>query len=397
MARSPQDNDHNEYLAADERPGRHAAVDYRPPRSLALIRRTLFAIVITALAAVAYTAYWFFIASNIKDGVTTWVEQRSGLDVRYSVERMEIGGFPFAFRIILRNPALAAARLGATGGLTNWAWKGASATIELRPWNLRRATVDLSGRHDATFTWKGVRHRISGNISHFLVDTKIHSDQNPETVLVTFKGVDLKGDRAGQDFLLRQGRIFAERLFPAEITDKTPTFGFKFDLDDAQFPRQLKLPLGHSLAKLLGEGKVLGVIRDPRSVDDLARWRDAGGTLEMDRIEVKYGALFVRANGTFAFDGDMQPVGAMTANIQGFFSTIKALRDAKLIRSRDATMANLVLGALSRRPDDGGPASISLPLSLQDGKLSAGPIPLMTVPPIQWPRRPKAKDGPRKL
>ena len=262
---------------------------------------------------------------------------------------------------------------------------------------MRRATVDLSGRHDAAFTWKGIRHRISGKISHFLVDTKIHSDHNPETVLVTFKGVDLKGDQAGQDLLLRQGRIFAERLFPAEITEKTPTFGFNIDLDDAQFPRQLKLPLGHSLTKLLGEGKVLGVIRDPRSVDDLARWRDAGGTLEMDRIEVKYGDLFVRANGTFAFDGDMQPVGAMTANIQGFFSTIKALRDAKLIRSRDATMANLVLGALSRRPDNGGPASISLPLSLQDGKLSAGPIPLMTVPPIQWPRLPKAKDGPRKL
>ena len=397
MARPPRNHDRNDYLAADEKPRRHAALDYRPPRSLVIIRRSLIVIVITALVAVVYTGYWFFIASNIKDGVKTWVEQRSGLGLSLAYERIEIGGFPFAFRIILRNPALAAARPGPIGGVTHWAWRGSGATIELKPWNLRRATIDLSGRHDAEFTLKGIRRVISGNIAHFMVATTIHSDHNPESVLVTLKGVDLKGDQAGQEVIVRQGRIFGERLFPAEITEKTPTFGFSVDLNGVKFPRQLKLPLGHSLAKLLAEGKVMGRINDIRSFDDLAGWRDAGGTLELERIEIKYGALFARATGTFAFDRKMQPVGAVTANIQGLFSTINALRDAKIIRSRDATMATLVLGALSRRPDNGGPASVSLPFSLQDGLLTAGPVTLMKVPPIKWPRQPSPKEGLRKL
>ena len=77
---------------------------------------------------------------------------------------------------------------------------------------------------------------------------------------------------------------------------------------------------------------------------------------------------------------------AGTAKVEGLFAAIDALRDRDMIRSRDAAMAKVMLGVLSRPGEKGGAPSISLPVSIQGQKLFAGPVPLMDVPPIEWPQ-----------
>ena len=101
--------------------------------------------------------------------------------------------------------------------------------------------------------------------------------------------------------------------------------------------------------------------------------------------ESRYGPLAMTANGTAALDAALQPMAAMTANVQGLFPAIDALRSKELIRSRDAAMAKMVLSVMSR-PGENGVPTISLPFTLQDGKLSAATVPLMDVPPIPWPK-----------
>jgi len=54
------------------------------------------------------------------------------------------------------------------------------------------------------------------------------------------------------------------------------------------------------------------------------------------------------------------------------------------------------LGVLSKRDPKGG-RSISLPLTLQDGQLFAGPVPLMAVPAIDWGEDPPSLESIRKL
>ena len=84
--------------------GRHAALDYHPPRSLRLIRYGLIGIVGAALIGVAYTAYWFLLASNLKDGIGAWVQTRAGTGIQVSQSRIEISGFPLALRVIMTGP-----------------------------------------------------------------------------------------------------------------------------------------------------------------------------------------------------------------------------------------------------------------------------------------------------
>jgi hypothetical protein len=179
-----------------------------------------------------------------------------------------------------------------------------------------------------------------------------------------------------------RGHAVARRLFPAGDPIDKPTFTLRLQLQDVRLPPG-DPPLGRDVARLAGEVKVLGRLADPTSVEELVTWRDAGGTLEFTVTESRYGPLAMTANGTAALDAALQPTAAMTANVQGLFPAIDALREKGLIRSRDAGMAKVVLGVMAR-PGENGQPTISLPFTIQDGKLSAGPVPLMDVPPIQW-------------
>jgi hypothetical protein len=190
--------------------------------------------------------------------------------------------------------------------------------------------------------------------------------------------------------------IFAQRLFPSEVTAKTPTFDLDLRLRELKLPVRLGLLLGADVLQLNFLAKFLGRLEFPATVEALGQWRDDGGIVEVERLETQYGSLYVRANGTLALDAAMQPVGAMTAKARGFFQTIRALRDAGHIRSRDAAMARVILGALARKPSGGGPVSISLPLSIQERKLYAGPVRLMDMPLIKWKRLP-GTSGAQKL
>ncbi len=61
-----------------------------------------------------------------------------------------------------------------------------------------------------------------------------------------------------------------------------------------------------------------------------------------------------------------------------------ALRKRGLVRSRDAVTAKLVLGALARTPEGGGPPTLNLAITVQDRTLFAGPVPLARFPAIPW-------------
>ncbi|MEQ9449282.1 MAG: DUF2125 domain-containing protein, partial [Rhodospirillaceae bacterium] len=117
----------------------------------------------------------------------------------------------------------------------------------------------------------------------------------------------------------------------------------------------------------------------------LEAWQADAGTLEVDALNLEWAPLSLMASGTMALDGSLQPVGAFNARFQGFFHALDALAEQGVVRSRDASMARVVLGLLTRTPPHGGPPELSLPMTLQDGKLFAGPVELMSVPTLRWP------------
>jgi hypothetical protein len=173
---------------------------------------------------------------------------------------------------------------------------------------------------------------------------------------------------------------------PAAADPLAPSAAFRIDAGDVAVPAFLGLPLGDRVGTLGLSGEVLGRLPSGPAAEALARWRDAGGTVEVERLEVDHGPLSLNASGTVALDAALQPVGAFTARIRGFVETVELLRKKGVVRGRDAVTAQLILGALAKKPDDGGPAILSLPLSVQDRRLYVGPVAITRIPPVRWDR-----------
>ena len=61
-------------------------------------------------------------------------------------------------------------------------------------------------------------------------------------------------------------------------------------------------------------------------VENWALWRDAGGTVEVDRMTFAYGPLKLEANGTVALDTGLQPQAAFSIRAEGVFRAVEALK-----------------------------------------------------------------------
>jgi hypothetical protein len=371
---------------------RPAVFDYRPPLVLRLIKGSLMSLIVTAMVCVAYTVYWFYVASTFRDGLPAWIEQMAGPGATLTYRQLEIAGYPFQFRLILTEPLLDAPALPAWGDKPV-TWKASRIVAMMAPWNWDRFTLDLAGSHELDLPAEHGRQHLFARAQSFKTDTELNDDGRPETLDVHVATLRIQESAGASEpqWAAARGEAHARRLFPKDDPIDKPTFELKWQLHDVRLPPG-DLPLGRDVARFAGEMRILGKLADPTSTEELAKWRDAGGTVEFSVAESKYGPLSMTANGTAAFDAALQPMAAMTANVQGLFATIDALRARDIVRSRDAAMAKVVLGVMSR-PGENGQPTISLPFTIQDGKLSAAMLHLMDVPPIKWPE--KKNERPR--
>ncbi|MBT3989465.1 MAG: DUF2125 domain-containing protein [Rhodospirillaceae bacterium] len=391
MAYNPKNLDLEKAIRERSKAARHASLDYKPPKHFRVFRNLLIAAIVIAMTAVLYTIYWFVVATNMKEAMSDWIADRARQGVVASYQKIDVSGFPFKFKVVLTEPKLQTKDLfGASHqdlGGEKWLWQGGQASAEMKPWNFRQFTVDLSGAHDVTFEDKGGRYRFVGEAQKFFMATKIYADGWPERFQMNFAGVNFSEQNSKAIIAAKSGSINSERLRPGEAAGygnaKTKTYSLKAYLEEVRLPNFLNLPLGLNVQKLSTELSVIGHLQPSITVQNLAKWRDRGGIIEIELLDATYGTLKTHATGTLALDKNLQPLAAMSANFQGFFPAINKLKNAGYIRSGDAAMAKLVLGVLSRR-DNGGKRIISLPLTLQDGQFSAGPVPLMAVPAIDW-------------
>ena len=366
------------------RPAPPGAAPYGPPRGPKLVRYGLIGGAAISVAALVYTVLWFAGASQLKSGVEEWIAQRPATGLSATVGRLEIGGYPLAFKLIARDPKLVFLPPPGSGQAA-WSAGFARAVAETAPWRPREFRIELTGEHNFEFGSGPGRQALRGETGRVRAAAAFDSEGFPEFLSLDLQEIDLENGRGRPAYAIASARLSARRRPDGDGEGFTPDLRFTIAADGVNAPALKRLPLGNALQRVLLEARLVGDFPLENVLESLGAWRDRGGTLELDKLDIRYGRLGVQASGTLAVDRNLQPIGALTARLEGFLGTIDALREAGIIRPRDAAMAKLVLGALARRPAGGGPRTLSLPLSVQDRKLSAGPVPLMDIPEIRWP------------
>ena len=356
----------------------HPSLSYRPPAYMRTLKIGFIACAAAAVLAMVWVVVWFTLASNMRARTLDWVEARrvEGFTVRYTT--FELTGFPFVLRATIDEPGL-----GRPATQSSWAWQGERLIMQSRPWTPWRLRLALAGAQTVRLADGLGSSTYSGTAGKLTLDVVLGGGGR-ESGRLTVAGLDLSTADGAPAIAVERAEVTARRGFPDPEDHRAPTLDVDLTARGIELPAGLNLPLGRMIGALRLEASVRGTVAAGPWPAALAKWRDDGGTVEVARLNLTYGFLDVRANGTMALDGYMQPIGAFTAKVEGFFPLVDALKEKGLVRARDAVTAKVVLGVLAKKPADGGPPTLNLPLTMQGRKFYAGPLALAQVPAIPW-------------
>ena len=346
-----------------------ASTDTSVPTAKSWPRRVGLAAAGLAVAVGFYTVYWLFAAQQVRGGIEAWIADHAGRGLAVSFESLDVDGFPFQINIRAAKPTALWTR-----GLDSIEWNAAGLQASMRPWRLNVVDADLSGRHRFTSARSVVFE--AGQLDLRAVVRR----RGAFSIHVAAADVDAEISAAGSGRLAKFNMDAHWAGSPSE--DGAP---LRLDLgaDGMVAPDRWATPFGREIPALRIAGTVTGRLDELRDPDFLKTWRDGGGTIEIAQLALTHGPADLQSSGTLALDKDLQPIGAMTARVEGFMETVDALSRVRLIGVGEATAAKLVLAVIAKRPSGQTPF-IEAPLTLQDRTLSVDKIELLEVPVVDW-------------
>jgi hypothetical protein len=349
-----------------------------PDASPALPRRQsrfwLFApFVLLVLAAAGWTTAWLMVRGQTSRVLDDWVANEAAQGRQWACPSRAVGGFPFRIEVncaslslqransrLTLGPVTVAAQvyrprhviayvagpLRASNGQISveGTWRLLEASIRTTPDGLQRASLAADG---PAFRLTGV---TPGDLNLSAQRLETHLRPNPGRVT-----------EGAYDWSLRAAKL----ALP----------GLDLLIGGAE-PADLELDLTVTQGRDLAARPL---------AEELERWRQAGGRLELARLAVAKGARRIEGKGEFGLDDSHRPQGRAelaAAGLGGFLGTVLGARAG-------ATAA--LLGALRRKGAESeaaptgaargaNPALKPLPpLRIEGGRIHLGPLPIPGV------------------
>jgi hypothetical protein len=320
----------------------------------------------------AYSAFWWFAAGKIKEEAAKWAEKAHEHEADVSWKALRVAGYPFAFHVELTDLALRREAPGRVGE-----FHAPIFSVSVVPWNLRGA--DFAASQGFTATLGPDSAPLAKLSADRLSGAAAVGRDGQRTVWLSLFGA--KGT-AGEEISARvvYGWIIWPRNPPAAHGE--PGLAVAALMRDTAVPAA---PPG--FAKTIDEIgfglTAMGAWPSGSSREAATAWRDSGGTVELDHVNLRWGNVTVNGNGTVALDGDLQPMGSLSGGISGYDQLMNALVAAGRVKEKDARVARLAL-ALLAHPGADGRAEIAASLTIQDGEMRLGPAKLGPAPRINW-------------
>jgi hypothetical protein len=362
------------------RPGATAAEGpSRPAAGMpAPVRRPTRFIIAAALIVLlcglgGYVAYWRYVAQRIEAGLVAWQQSESKHKIEASWQRLRVGGFPFAFRIELDQPVFRDLSRSPPPELRLARLSGAA-----RPWDFADWRLDAPGGFTAELAAAGKQPAVELTIKSARGTVAIG---DKDTAWIWLGMRDLAG-RAAVAVPVRSADAWI--LLPAKpaVKDTDPSFGLAVDLRQVGISEP---PV--NFGKIIDELALGMTVKGPFPTGPLAqaaaRWRDAGGTIEVENLRLDWSGLGITANGTLALDRKLQPMAAFSGGIEGFGAILEALVVADQLTPEQASLVGIALTSLAKPGPDGKP-QITAPFTIQNGKMYLGPARLGAAPRIVW-------------
>ncbi|GAK33666.1 hypothetical protein JCM17846_13010 [Iodidimonas nitroreducens] len=331
------------------------------------------------LAALAYGALWHFIANESRDRISTWFGDRDQQAFRAQNDQIDISGFPYRLTINIARP-----RIESQNSKPAWAAAADQLLIFSHLWT---PDHQVAQAHD---------------LKARLADLRLHAPKIMASLLTGAQEqmLDMDLGMVSFDFPASKGQVLpAERMrlngkWPlsapppsAPDQDETPLL----QNERADIAIQLtNLALGPFapgapapvISKIELRGELHGLITTPITAQSLEKWRDAGGTIEITDLQIDWGRLHLKGDGSLTLDEQLRPLGALALVFEEPGLLVTYLAKQGLI---DPKSAPYLAEGVDQIAMMGGDRAMRLPITLQDGQILAGPFPVAKISPLLKP------------
>jgi hypothetical protein len=325
----------------------------------------------------AYTALWFFIADRVADEIAQWAERERQRKLDVSWEKLGVRGYPLVYRVEASELRLRDLVPG----------RAVEVRVPLmqasaQPWNFQAWTIDVPSGLTAT-AGPADAPRAQLSAQSLAGDVVLDDERDIAVMLVLNRPVfDANGADAKGRVAAREAAISVAVPREPPRTHAEPALSLAVEAYDLQLP-QIPAPFRGTVDEVAFDVTVLGPVPDLPPRQAAEAWRDAGGTIEVEKIAARSGDLAVNASGTFALDREMQPEAAVSGSVQGYDRLIAELTAAGILPSGSSTLARLGLSLLAKPGAEGQP-QIKTSFTIQNGEMSLGPLKLGHAPRIDW-------------
>ncbi|BBK34303.1 uncharacterized protein DUF2125 [Stella humosa] len=327
------------------------------------------------LAGAGYAWFWHRVAADIAAGVPAWAASLAADGVRVRHGPVAVTGFPLVFRLEVPQPVFDRA-----AAMPAMRWSGDRLTLTAQPWALREWTIDVPQPSRLELSaggspWTAAVARVDG---------RLRVDAAAGELVIGAHGIAGSGD----DPLA----IAAVRLRLAGDPQRRGALAVALTADAIRLPARPQPLLGRDISRLAVDGWLVERIPNLPPAAALEAWRNAGGTVDVERFALAWGDVQADGAMTLALDPALQPLLAGTASLTGHEAVLDALVAAGTLRRMEAFGMRALLGAMAAPTGDGQRPALRVQFSIQDRRVQAGPVGgttyrLLSLPRIEWPDR----------
>lgn len=341
-------------------------------------------LLLAALAAL-HTGLWRSASAALAQGFEEWAAQRRALGWAVGHGLPARGGWPFAVTLTVPQITVnGSARTTPPDAL--WEAESLELRVGLLEWD--RLVVAARGRQ---------RLRLPGLEIPFAADRMeltlpLEGGNFPREAVLETERLRLNSPFGA--FELREGSLALRTRLSA--TEGEPALAIELAGQDVTLPGPGPGAMGSRVTLLALEAAISGPLPTQRHPTQRAEaWRDAGGSIEISRAELRWGPVAAHLSATGTLDEALQPMGAGQLRVSGAAEAVDALIAAGWLARRAAGPARAMVTMLARPGAEGGPPLLELPVTLAERRIGLHRLPLARLPALEWPAPPELPDAAR--
>jgi len=341
--------------------------------SLGIILALLLVIIVGG-----WSAFWFYAAHETEGLIASWISREASVGRNWTCLDRHVGGYPFDIEIGCSNASFSGLVFGKQLAGTNL--KGFRATASLFQPDQIAASINSpfavkggAGEGEMTLRWSEMTLLLSGQPDALA------------TLVIDGKDVELSGNVQGVGSL--DGNAASFRNVIAAIPERRAedAYSFSLALNQAVIPA-VDFYLGTAGAENV---KIDAVVTraDFRLAGTMGerfeQWRQSGGQIEVKDARLTRDATLVAGQGLLRLDAQHRPEGELNAQFAGVEPVLKRFGVNPALIGAGSLLSSLLGGGKPKPQADGAP-TLKLPVVLNGGFISIGPVRTSLALPVLY-------------